>query len=253
LSGLDLRLALLGSGEFEPWQGEVDGWLLEQTPNTGGPVLILPTAAAHEGDGSFDFWANKGLDHYRSGGIPAEVVPLKTREDASRPEIVDRLGRAAAVFFSGGNPKELSARLAGTPFCERMLDEMRAGLPYGGCSAGVACLGPLAPDSDAHRVDASVLDNQGLGVFRDVQFMPHWDELDHFAPGLTDLVVAWAPAGWVLFCVETNTAAMGDGKRWTVAGSGKVHLFNGGEWEHYGAGESFRRPLAPGSAWGSEQ
>ncbi len=250
MNGSKLRLALLGSGEFEAWQAEVDGWLLERSPNPQGPVLILPTAAAHEGDQSFDFWANKGLDHYRSVGIPAEVVPIKTKEDASRPEVVERLDDAAAVFFSGGNPKELSATLAGTLFCARMLGAMRGGLPYGGCSAGVACLGPFAPDSDAQRVDQSVLDNPGLGLFRDVQFLPHWDELDHFAPGLTDLVVAWTPPGWLLFCVETNTAAMGDGERWTVAGSGKVHLYNGGEWEHFGAGESFPRPLAPGPAWG---
>ncbi len=245
-----LTLGFLGSGEFEPWQVEVDRWLADRSPNPDGPVLVLPTAAAHEGDESFDFWANKGLDHYRPNGIPAEVVTLKTREDAARPELVAKLEGASAVFFSGGNPKELSARLAGTPFCTEMLRSMRAGLPYAGCSAGVACLGPFAPDSDALTLDESVLDHAGLGLFRDVQLMPHWDELDHFAPGLTDLVVEWTPPGWLLFAIDTNTAAVGDGARWTVMGSGKVHLYTAGEWAHYGAGESFNRPLVPGDGWG---
>jgi len=245
-----LALALLGSGEFEPWQAEVDRWLLEHSRNPGGPVLILPTAAAHEGDETFDFWGNKGLDHYRSAGIPAEVLALKTREDASRPEFAERLDDASVVFFSGGNPKELSAKLAGTPFLAQMLAATTAGLPYAGCSAGVACLGPLAPDSDAQVVDESVLDHPGLDLFRDVQFMPHWDELDHFAPGLTDLLVSWKPSRWLLFAIETNTAAVGDGERWMVAGLGKVHLYADGEWEHFGAGESFSRALPLGSAWG---
>jgi cyanophycinase len=244
-----LALALLGSGEFEPWQAEVDVWLAGRSPNPDGPVLILPTAAAHEGEESFDFWANRGLDHYRSTGGRAEVVLLKTREDASRPELLGMLQTASAVFFSGGNPKELAATLAGTPFCAEMLRAMQAGLPYAGCSAGVACLGPLAPDSDATVVDEGALGYPGLNLFRDVQFMPHWDELDHFVPGLTDLMVAWTPSHWLLFAIETNTAAVGDGERWTVVGSGKVHLYGDGEWEHFGSGESFTRPLPLGSAW----
>jgi cyanophycinase len=242
--------ALLGSGEFEPWQDEVDRWVAERSPTPDGPVLILPTAAAHEGDESFEFWANKGLDHYRSTRRRAEVVPLKTSEDASRDEIVGRLDGAAAVFFSGGNPKELAARLRGTRFWAELVRAMRGGLPYAGCSAGVACLGPFAPDSDAATIDETVLAHPGLDLFREVQFMPHWDELDHFAPGLTGLVVGWTPPGWQLFALETSTAAVGDGDQWQVMGSGKIHVFADGEWEHYAAPASFTRPLPPGTAWG---
>jgi cyanophycinase-like exopeptidase len=246
---MTLAFGLLGSGEFEPWQGEVDRWLIDRSVNPGGPVLILPTAAAHEGDEMFDHWANKGLDHYRSAGIPAEVVPLKTREDAARPELVGRLEGASAVFFSGGNPKVLAAKLSKTPFLAELLRVMKEGVPYAGCSAGVACLGPTAPDSDAMEIDESVMEHPGLDLFGDTSFGPHWDELDTFVPGLTDLIVRWTPPGWLLFAIDTNTAAAGDGERWTVMGSGKVHLHWAGEWEHYGAGESFSRSLPLGSAW----
>jgi cyanophycinase len=246
----DRSFALLGSGEFEPWQEEVDRWLAERSSRKDGPVLILPTAAAHEGDESFDFWANKGIEHYRSIGRPAEVLPLKTSDDASRDEIVSRLRDASAVFFSGGNPKELAAKLRGTLFWSELLRGMKAGLPYAGCSAGVACLGPFAPDSDAATIDETVLAHPGLDLFRDVQFMPHWDELDQFAPGLTDLVVGWTPPGWQIFAIETTTAAVGDGAEWTVMGSGKVHVYADGDWEHFAAPASFPWPLLPGTAWG---
>ena len=63
--------ALLGSGEFEPWTESVDRWILDRTGAATGPVLILPTAAAAEGDEVFDMWANKGLDHYARLGIEA--------------------------------------------------------------------------------------------------------------------------------------------------------------------------------------
>src|SRR2546425_4751050 len=96
-------MALLGSGEFEPWTEPVDRWLLERATGDG-TVLILPAASAPEGDGVFDMWANMGLTHYGRLGIPAEVVPLKTREDAERPELTERVSSASMVYFSGGNP-----------------------------------------------------------------------------------------------------------------------------------------------------
>ena len=80
----------------------------------GARAIVAPTAAAHEGDESFDGWANKGLEHYAGLGIPAEVLPLKTREDAHRDDLVRRLDDASIVFFSGGNPARLAGLLRDT-------------------------------------------------------------------------------------------------------------------------------------------
>jgi hypothetical protein len=70
----DLSFAFLGSGEFDPWSEPVERWLLARSRNPSGPVLVCPTAAAHEGDESYDGWANKGLEHYRALGIAADVL-----------------------------------------------------------------------------------------------------------------------------------------------------------------------------------
>ena len=104
--------ALLGSGEFEPWAEEVDRWCLDRA--RPGRVLILPTASAPEGDDVFDRWGRLGLEHYQRMGVEAEVVPLKTRADAARPDVCARLEVAAMVFFSGGNPGSLAEALEGT-------------------------------------------------------------------------------------------------------------------------------------------
>ena len=141
---------LLGSGEFEPWSADVDRRLLADATGDGR-VLILPTASAKEGDTIFDGWGSMGLEHFDSLGIPAEVVPLKTREDAGRPEFVAKVTEASVVYFSGGNPAYLAATLAGTPFWAEVLRAQERGLAYIGCSAGVACLGDNAPDSDRER------------------------------------------------------------------------------------------------------
>src|SRR5262245_49941284 len=106
-------IALLGSGEFEPWTEEVDRWTLERATGDG-TVLILPAASAPEGDSVFDMWADMGLKHFGRLRIPAEVVPLKTREDADRPEMAARLSTASLAYFSGGNPAYLATMLLGT-------------------------------------------------------------------------------------------------------------------------------------------
>jgi cyanophycinase len=235
--------ALMGSGEFEPWSGEMDRQVLDRA-NGDGRVVILPTASAKEGDAVFDDWAAKGLAHYASLGIPAEVIPLKTRDDASRSEIIAQLEGASVAFFSGGNPVYLSSTLRGTPFWNELRGAMDRGLAYIGCSAGIACLGDRAPDSDADEFGDSLW-KPGLGVFSGAWFGPHWDALDSFVPGLTGFIVSSVPAGDVLFAVDERTAAVGDGVEWSVVGASGAHVYRDGEWAHHATGSTFSCDLTP--------
>lgn len=98
---------MMGSGEFEPWSEEVERAALD---GRSGPVAVVPTASASEGDRVFDRWAQMGLDHYASMGVEARVIPIKNREDAetrgSRAPVRGHfddllLGREAAVPVVG--------------------------------------------------------------------------------------------------------------------------------------------------------
>jgi cyanophycinase-like exopeptidase len=235
----------MGSGEFEPWAEEVDRWLLERTTNGDGTVLILPTASAPEGDSVFDMWADMGLTHYGRLGIPAEVVPIKTKNDADRPEHARRLERASMAFFSGGNPAYLASVLSGSAFWLALLDAMERGLAYGGCSGGVACLGEVAPDSSVTDFAAQNFWRPGLGLFPELWVAPHWDALDTFVPGIRDFIVQSVPADGRLLALDEWTAIVGDGRDWTVLGSGGAHLMQTGDWRRAGSGESFTAALIP--------
>jgi cyanophycinase-like exopeptidase len=236
--------ALLGSGEFEPWTEPVDRWLLEH--GTGdGRIVVLPTASAPEGDEVFEGWASMGLRHYEEAGIPAEVIALRTRADAERPELLQRFRGASAAFFSGGNPAYLAATLAGTPAWTCIVGEMRRGMAYAGCSAGVACLGESAPDSsvrDPLNADGSLL-QPGLDVFPGTFLMPHWDALDGYVPGLQALIRRSVPADRRLVTIDEHTAMLGDGAAWTVEGSGRVGVIHGDDERSFAAGERFEQAL----------
>jgi cyanophycinase len=237
--------ALLGSGEFDPWTEPVDRWLASRPEAPGHRVLILPTASAAEGDDVFDTWAHKGRAHYEALGIDAEVLALKTREDAARPGFVDALDDAAAVYFSGGNPAYLASTLADTPFWNALRAALDRGTAYAGCSAGVACLGDTAPDSARRTLDERLW-APGLHLFPGFSFGPHWDALDGFAPGLVEFIVAAVPPGSTLVGIDEDTAMTGDGMVWQVAGVGGVHVFTDGAWTHHGSGAGFELPLLAG-------
>jgi cyanophycinase len=236
-------IGLLGSGEFEPWTVELDRWLLNRAGGDG-TVLIAPTAAAREGDAVFDRWGEKGVAHFAEGGVDARVLPLKTRDDAWRREVVDPLERASLVYFSGGNPWYLAETLRDTPAWAVIAERIDDGLAFAGCSAGMAFLTERTFDSDEH--DVSRVFKPGMGyALPGVVFGPHWDKVDIWIPGARDRIAATVPPGGVLVGVEEDTGLVGDGTDWSVVGRHDVHVFRGGTWERAGAADLLHLPLFP--------
>lgn len=232
--------AFLGSAEFEPWHEPVDRWLLERSSGDGS-VAILPTASAPEGDDVFRAWGEKGLAHYRGLGIPAEVLELRTRDDADRSELADRLVRASVVFVSGGNPAYVAATLAGSPLWARVLVRLEDGLAYAGCSAGVACL--TDPTFDSSSRSPVHMSAEGLGYITQARFAPHWDTVDRWFPGAQTQIQASVPDGLPLVGLDETTAMMGDGTAWQVVGRGGVHVLRAGSWTTFWNGDRFELPL----------
>jgi cyanophycinase-like exopeptidase len=237
----EVSFAFLGSGEFDPWSEPAERWLLGRSRNPDGPVLVAPTAAAHEGDESYDGWANKGLEHYRSLGVPAEVLPLKTRDDAVRDDVIARLDDASAIFFSGGNPARLTQVVLGTPFWDALDAAVRDGLPYAGCSAGVAYLTEMTYDSDSQDLDSVWA--PGMNYVREALFAPHWDIVDTWIPRATEFIAGSVKPGQTFIALDEETAMLGDGRSWRVIGTAKIHVLRDGEWSRYADGDAFELPL----------
>ena len=236
--------ALLGSGEFEPWSVDADRFVLERATGDGR-VVIVPTASAHEGHEVFDGWGRRGLDHFAELGVEAEVLPVRTRADADRGDLADRLVDASLIYVSGGNPARLAETLRGTAVYAAMLEGLERGMGYAGCSAGVTCLAETTFDSDTEDIDA--IFRPGLGLVRATMFGPHWDIVETWVPGATEVIVASVPEGHVFVGIDEETAMLGDGSAWRVCGRGSVHVRRDGVFERFGPGEAFRLafPLSP--------
>ena len=232
--------ALLGSGEFEPWTVEMDHWLMNRAGGDG-TVLIAPTASAPEGDAVFDRWGRRGIDHFAERGTKAAVLPLKTREDAATPSVLEPLERASLVYFSGGNPWYLAEVLRDTPAWATIVRRLDEGLAFAGCSAGVACLTESTFDSDTQSF-ADVF-KAGLGLIPRAVFAPHWDIVDGWIPGAREFILDAVPEDHVFVGLDEDTAMLGDGSSWEVAGKSAIHVRRGDVWTVFQDGDRFELAL----------
>lgn len=240
----NLSLVFLGSGEFEPWTEALDRWALERSRRPEGIAIVAPTASAHEGDHVFDRWAHQGLSHYEKLGLPAEVLDLRSRDDAFRDDVIARLDGASLISFSGGNPARLASILADTPFWTALRAAVADGLPYMGCSAGVSALCDPAFDNEARR--PKTMWKPGLAALRDVMVAPHWDAIDRWVPGATRFILRAVPEGQTFVGIDERTAAVGDGESWEVIGRGRVRMrAPDGTWSELRAGERFDLSTGP--------
>jgi cyanophycinase len=224
---------VMGSGEFEPWSEEVERAALD---GRQGPVAVVPTASASEGDRVFERWAQMGLDHYASLGIKARLVPIKTREDAEREDLARGFDGTSMIFFSGGKPRFLSSVIGGTRCFDALLGALNDGTVYAGCSAG-AMVASREPDVKPRLGESWV---SGLGLLPHLSLGAHWDRAK-FIPGLRPFMMSRSK-DTAFVGIDERTAILGDGEAWTVYGVGTATVRRGGTTTVHRPGELFMTP-----------
>ena len=76
--------------------------------------------------------------HYL-GATNVDVLNIERREQATEPEVLERLKAADVVMFTGGDQLRLTSILGGTPFHDILLDKYHnEDFVYAGTSAGAA-------------------------------------------------------------------------------------------------------------------
>jgi len=227
---------LLGSGEFEAWTHEVESEALAAASGDGR-VVILPTASATEGEAVFDRWGRMGLDHYAERGVPADVVPVRTRDDAFRGDLAERIRGASIVYFSGGKPQYLAEVMDGTPCRAAVRDLMDRGGVYAGCSAGAM----VASRSRAQRASRPRRGTGwlfGMGLVPHATFGVHWDRVRRIPGAGMFLTARIGDDAWFIG-IDERTAILGDGERWEVHGLGSVTVRGASGSVAYRGGDRF--------------
>lgn len=230
-------LGLLGSGEFESWAAAADRFLLERASGGGG-VLLFATASAPDGEGVYNAWIRKGLDHYAGFDVPVAVADVRTREDAFAGSWHEQVEKASMLFFSGGNPAYLANVVRDTPLWRAIQRALEGGAAFAGCSAGACLVGEYAPESvtaDAGAVEWA----PGLGILAGTLVVPHWDVLDLYRPGQRCALVNGHGRNRTLLGIDEYTAVLAHGDDWRVTGDGEALIQRGVRWRRLSPGSSF--------------
>jgi cyanophycinase-like exopeptidase len=226
-------IALVGSGEYTDAMLDVDKLLLDGRP---ARYVQIPTAAAPEGERVLDKWTGMGIAHAEKLGVEPVPLRVRTREDAENPAIVEQLGDAGLIYFSGGNPLFLTETLRDTLLWREVVRLWQAGTALGGCSAGAMAFGGWVVDI-RHPTRAGL---PGLGIVPTLRVLPHFDRFLGRMPDLLVRPFLKNVEGVQTVGVDEDTALVGGPESFTVMGRQSAWLLEGGHRQEFPSGTEFR-------------
>jgi cyanophycinase len=213
----------------------LEGLLLQAGLTRGkrNTYVQIPTAAGMEDEKSLSRWRRLGEEQAERLGTTSSYIPLHTREDAFRPDLVDAIKDAALIYFSGGDPHHLALSLHNTPAWEAIESSWLTGSSLGGCSAGAMVFGEEIISIRKSRAMA------GLKLLPRVQVIPHYDKFLGWLPDRIAASVLSAKEETILLGIDEETALVRDNEEsgWRVWGEKKVHVLKGLPTKSYSAGE----------------
>jgi cyanophycinase len=210
------------------------GILRRFVEEAGGPsvrIEIITTASTIPNEVGNNYQNAFG----RIGCTNANVMHVRNRQDATNPEVIDRIRNCDAVMFSGGNQMRLSAILGGTTFLYTLLKRYQnENFTIAGTSAGaMAMSSTMIYEGNAMRahLKGEVKITTGLGLISDVIIDSHFEKRGRF--GRLSQAVATNPQ-----CVgiglgeDTGMLITEGGNKMEAIGSGLVVIIDGFDIRH---------------------
>jgi cyanophycinase len=170
------------------------------------------------------------------GADSAFELPFATRADGSRPDYLERLESASAVFLTGGNQLRLSTLLGGTAAVRTLRRLNAEGVVVAGTSAGAAALcehmiayGSEGPTPRGGMVSLA----PGFGLVNSLIIDQHFRQRDRLGRLLTALAYNPYEIGLGL---DEDTAVIIENLRISVIGRNAVTVVDASALEHSGMG-----------------
>ena len=160
-----------------------------------------------------------------------DVINIERREQASDPEILDRLRAADVVMFTGGDQLRLTSILGGTQFHDILLEKYKnENFIYAGTSAGAAAASNnmiYQGSSSEALLKGEVKITSGLGLIDDVIIDTHFVQRGRI--GRLFQAVVGNPKVLGIGLGEDTGLLITNGRQMEAIGSGLVILVDGRE------------------------
>jgi cyanophycinase len=220
------EIGLVGGEEFRAGCEDMDREIMKVSGQDPARVVVVPTAAV-TGPAKA---ANDGVTHFARLGGDARQLMVLEREHAEDPELIQGIGGAGVIYFTGGSPDHLLATLRGSRLLEAILSAVEKGTVLAGSSAGAMVMGWLMRRP---RLGQWV---EGLGIVPDLAVFPHHERND--PTEISEQLRSQVPGNVTVLGIDARTGCLGRPGSWRVVGSGKVTVYRDGDWKVFNSGES---------------
>lgn len=194
------------------------------------PVIELVTTGSSDGESYFSDYQNafgqlgvSQLGHIHHD-IRAEII-----RDEHENDIVSRVKKADAIYFSGGDQLKLTSIYGGTRFLQTLKESyINEGLVVGGTSAGAMALStPMiyAGNKDVQQIAGGIKVTTGLEFLKDVCIDTHFVDRSRFVRMAQ--VIASNPTCIGLGIEEDTAVIVRNGDEAEITGSGIVIIVEG--------------------------
>jgi cyanophycinase len=168
------------------------------------------------------------------GCTNVKVMSIRNREDAQKPEMIERIQKCDGVMFSGGNQLRLSSIFGGTEFLHILQNRyMHEDFTIAGTSAGAMAMSNTMiyqGSSSEALFKGEVKITTGLGFIKDVIIDSHFVTRGRF--GRLTQAVAANPSCIGIGLGEDTGVFVSEGRYLEAVGSGLVIIIDGHHIRH---------------------
>ncbi len=150
-------LVIVGGGGMPR---EIQEAFFKAAGGRGGVVGVIPTSTS-DPVGALKEWKAD----LEAAGLTCVPLDVRTREDASRPEILAQARRCTGFWFTGGDQNRVGDKIVGTPLQALVRERYEAGAGIGGTSAGAAIMSRIMLTGD-DRHGKEALSEFGVGAYQ---------------------------------------------------------------------------------------
>ncbi|TAL28368.1 MAG: cyanophycinase [Alphaproteobacteria bacterium] len=218
-----MTLIAIGGNEEKTGDMDVLKRVLAEAKGAASRVHVITTATGYPEEVGQTY-----REVFNALGVDCEVTHVATRAEAAYPGLLNKIGTADVVFFTGGDQLKLATILGGTPFLDAVRERHEGGAVVAGTSAGAAIMSQLMiyggdPEKAMQKGEVSL--TAGFGLAPDVVFDTHFMNRGRLARLFN--VIATAPDKTGIGLDEnTGVILRADGEL-EVIGSGAVTLVDG--------------------------
>ncbi len=194
--------------------------------NKQGPCIEVITTASEEGDEMFEDYRKvfEKLGFKNIGHIHHNV-----RKDVLNDDLKDRINKANAFFFTGGDQLKLTSLYGGTSFLTQLKQRyIRDAIIIGGTSAGAMALStPMiyAGNKEKQQITGEIKITTGLEFLKDVCIDTHFIDRARFVRMAQ--VIATNPTSIGIGIEEDTAIIVRNGLEAEVIGNGLVTIIEG--------------------------